>query len=564
MSEKLDSFIAKFNEDVDSRIEKLTAKVEKAQSKIDRASELWTEAQQGLAEETLKSFLEVFPAPTGGAEGNAITGLDPRFISLLDYGDPLEGQARELFKLRNSDKSLEMAEYNLSEVNRYKELGAEEVLNQLQGKLQSLAASTQSLGGSSAGELLESIFRDYEGYEEVVELQLNDFEAPSISSVEAYEALKERKDDMSSSNPEELGSFSPFDEAVETPDESEEETSPINPVERITEGGLEGISEMSSVPPELEKDETESTSQEININLEQLSPIEKALRPTTNVVEEPAVSPDFSSMSVEEIENYYNTGEYKEPASTAPSINEPETDSQVTSPSINEPETTVTGEAEQVVEPSSTTINEENTVNQQVETNNTETQAFPDFSSMSIEEIQNYYSSGNFVGATKGAVSNVINEGSNVVQSVKEMAKETVSNPQEALKEKLENLKSRLSTLKSSNSETNNSETVERTETKMAAPVQNNSVVNNTGSSQSIDNSSDETSSDNTSNSTSITNNTESTSSSDNSTNNQNSTDNSSSSSMSNSQYADNTEMVSRLKKIERLLTGPLEVKIVE
>jgi len=600
VSEKLNAFIALFNERVDADISKAQSKIEKAQEKLDEAEKIWNEAQEGLSGDILENFLEVFPAPTGGAQGNAITGVDPRFVNLLEFGDPLKSQAHQLFKLRYSDRRMINAQNYLQESEKLKEEGAELTLSRLSSKLKETALRTQSLGGSNAYSLIKRIFEDYESFEDVAYSELDDVSSPSqvTTSQEAYEALKEKMEGASQGeevepNEEET---SPLNEPESLEEEvsSDEEISPINPAEDVEPE--EVTTEVSTTGPEIEQaEETPSEPIVANINLEQPDIAEDLEEPEEVQDQQPAVSPisEISSNLVED-----NVTEVSNETSN-----------------INNTTTNVTGENTAVN--NNTNVTGENTAvnnNTNVTSEKPKVSSLKDFISklkglrdslnpesppgdaetLEIEKGGNTPSISNiFEGAKSvvadsfeggdiiGGITDVVSNTTNLNQVLESGSDSPINNIERALSRPLSDrlpegfsmdsatdfIESKTgASIPSVESVTSNiSETVERSAKSLSSPITNISNISersesNTEGNQ-ISNISEVDSSTSTeSNSVSTSTNT----SSSNTKNEENVENNSSSSSMTSMPTVDNSEIVSRLKKLERLLSGPLEVKIVE
>ena len=586
MSEKLNAFISLFNDRVDEDISKAKSKIEKAQEKLDEAEKIWNEAQEGLSGGILENFLEVFPAPTGGAQGNAITGVDPRFVNLLEFGDPLKSQARQLFKLRNSDKRMMGAQNYLQESERLKEEGAEITLSRLSSKLRETALRTQSLGGSNADSLIARIFEDYESFEEVAYSELDDVSSPSrlTTSQEAYEALKEKMEGASQGEEVEPieEEVSPLNEPESLEEEvsSDKEVSPINPTEDVEPE--EVTTEVSTTGPEIEQaEETPSEPITANINLEQEDSIDNLEEPEEVQDQPPVVSP-ISEMSSSIVED--NVSNVSNDASN-----------------INNTTSNVTGE--------STSINNTTNVTESTSVNNTtnvtsekpKVSSLKDFISklkglrdslnpesspgdtetLGIEEggntpsVSNIFESGDIVGGITDVVSNTTNLNQSL-ESVsplnpieRALSASTVgldsfevppgfNSAADFIESKTEMSIPSIESVKSSVSET-----VERSAKSLSSPITN--VSNKSERSESVTEGSQISNTSEVDNSTSNESNSVSTNTSNSNTKNEeNVENNSSSSSMSNMQSVDNSEVIGELRKLKRLLSGPLEVKIVE
>jgi hypothetical protein len=588
VSEKLNAFIALFNERVDADISKAQSKIEKAQEKLDEAEKIWNEAQEGLSGDILENFLEVFPAPTGGAQGNAITGVDPRFVNLLEFGDPLKSQARRLFKLRYSDQRMIGAQNYLQESEKLKEEGAELTLSRLSNKLTETALRTQSLGGSNVDSLINRIFEDYESFEDVAYSELNDVSSPSqvTTSQEAYEALKEKMEGASQGeevepNEEET---SPLNEPESLEEEvsSDEEISPINPAEDVEPE--EVTTEVSTTGPEIEQaEETPSEPIVANINLEQPDLAEDLEEPEEVQDQQPAVSP------ISEISSNLVEDNVTEVSNETSNINNTTTNVTGENTAVNN-NTNVTSEKPKVgslkdfiskLKGLRDSLNPESSPGD-AETLEIEkggnTPSISNIFEGAKSVVADSFEDGDIIGGITDVVSNTTNL-NQVLESgsdspINNQIERALSRPlsdrlpegfsMDSAKDFIESKTG--ASIPSVESVTSNiSETVERSAKSLSSPITNISNISersesNTEGNQ-ISNISEVDSSTSTeSNSVSTSTNT----SSSNTKNEENVENNSSSSSMTSMPTVDNSEIVSRLKKLERLLSGPLEVKIVE
>ena len=562
MSEKLAAFITLYNEKAASDLDKAKDSVQKAEERLAESEELWekvrTEADNlGIVDK----FLSAFPEP-GGAVNVTIGGVgaNPDYTSLFEYGDPLAGLVKDLTKLKNAKQRLENSNSNLSQAESLLGIEPEDYLNKLGSAIFSEMAGASSLGAEPAGGLLSSIFESYEDYEETVGYELDSIEGPSgvKTSEQTYEALKERYESGSLTKKSE-GAKAAAEQAIM---EAEGESSPINEIEEGTERLNEAqpaspinvletpaesesvVSEVTGTSPELNQPLVSDQLDLIaNINIESETPLnaeQKEVESETplnaeqeEVESEPAAvssttNMDFSKMTSEEIRNSFLTGDvfggirnefsniFRKEATVASPVNEPVSEEIL--------------ESEQPT-PVSSFINS-------------------DFSKMTAEEIRNSFQTGDVFGGIKNTFSNIF--GGRKSPEAEEASSETTER------------KGFLSNIFARGREKKAEETVERGATTMNAPIISNTSAPvaqetpdvNIATNQQVEaRAQAEPASNQTSNVSNVSN--------DNS--DQSTSENISSSRSSMMQAgSDNSDIVNRLRRLERLLSGPLEVKIVE
>jgi hypothetical protein len=607
VSEKLAAFVTLYNERAAADVESAKEYVKKSEDKLKRSEELWellnVESEKlGVADK----FLSAFPEP-GGESNVTVSGFpNPNYTTLLDYGDPMKGWVKELTKLRNAKQKLEGANNRLSSAETILATKPEDHLNNFGSALVSLAA-----GAGEVNKFLKTVFESYENYESIG-YRIEEAEGPSRVNIseQAYEVLKEKFESGSIVKKSEETDVPVKGEASEEAKaaaeeaiaeaEKEESTSPINePTEgkepfgtalaaspiNIPETSAQAesvTSDVATTSPELNQTKVSDQIDLIaNINVEQTGAAEVTTPPvesTTPINEAPVVTTtpetgeggttevksestssfmnvDFSKMSAEEIVNSFMTGDVfgetknefsnifgGEIAATSP-INEAKAESI--------PEKKEEGsEDAPVVETTSTTspVNEA-----KAETTST-TSSFMnvDFSKMSAEEIANSFMTGDIFGETKNEFSNIFGEEMKPKAAETTQATETTETG------------GFLSNIFSRGREKKAEETVERGATKMNAPIisttsapvsQENSSTNVTTNQPIETIAQSETINNQTSNVSNISNDNSDQSTSENMSSNQ-------SSMMQGG--SDNSDIVNRLRRIERLLSGPLEVKIIE
>ena len=600
MSEKLAAFVTLYNEKAAADVESAKEYVKKSEDKLKRAEELWgllnAEAEKlGITDK----FLSAFPEP-GGNVNVTIPGVgaNPNYTTLLDYGDPMDGWVKELTKLRSAKKKLEGANNSLSFAETLLATKPEDHLNNLGSAVVGKLAEASSLGAKSTDALLKILFEDYDGYEEIL-YRVEGADGPSHvnSSQQAYEALKERyeagslikKSEETGSPAEGEASEGAKAAAAEAAAEAEKEES-ASPINESTEGkGPSGTAPAASpinvpeAPAQTESvtSEVATTSPELNqpkvsdqfdlvanINVEQAGAAEVTAPPaesTTPINEAPAVTTtpetgggettevksestssfmnvDFSKMSAEEIANSFMTGDvFGETKNEFSNIFGGET--AATSP-VNEAKAESTPEKKE--EGSEGAPSTETTATASSFMN-------VDFSKMSAEEIANSFMTGDIFGETKNEFSNIFGE---------EMKPKATEAPQAAETTETGGF---LSNIFSRGREKKAEETVERGATKMNAPI----ISTTTNAPVSQENSSTNVTTNQSAEAAApagpVSNQTSNVSNVSNDNSNQSTSESMASNRSSMMQAgSDNSDMVNRLRRIERLLSGPLEVKIVE
>jgi hypothetical protein len=570
VSEKLAAFITLYKEKAASDLDKAKDSVQKAEDRLAESEEQW-EKVRAEAENLgiVDKFLSAFPEP-GGSVNVTIGGVgaNPDYTALFEYGDPLAGLVKDLTKLKNSKQRLENSNNNLSQAESLLEVEPEDYLNKLGSAIFSEMAGASSVGAESAPGLLDSIFESYDDYEETVGYELDSIEGPSgvKTSEQAYEALKERYESGSLTKKSE-GAAEAAEQAIK-----EAEASPINEIEE----GSEPLSETQSASPinvpeapvesESVSSEVTGTSPELNqplvsdqldlianVNIESESPVnveevesETAAESPLNVEEvesEPAsvsstTNMDFSTMSAEEIRNSFLSGDVFG--------------------SVKNEFSNVFGENTAVQSPVNEAVSEEKQEEPEEVPETEQSTSFSsvmntDFSNMSAEEIRNSFQTGDVFGGIKNTFSNIFGERKSPESSeAGEAASETTER------------KGFLSNIFARGREKKAEETVERGATTMNAPIISNTnapVTQETSNTNIATNQQVETPaqaapvSNQTSNVSNVSN--------DNSDQSMSESVSSNRSSMMQS-GSDNSDIVNRLRRLERLLSGPLEVKIVE
>jgi len=574
VSEKLAAFITLYKEKAASDLDNAKDSVKKAEDRLAKSEEQWEKARDEAENlGIVDKFLSAFPEP-GGSVNVTIGGVgaNPDYTALFEYGDPLAGLVKDLSsaKLKNAKQRLENSNNNLSQAESLLEVEPEDYLNKLGSAISSEGAGASSVGAESAPGLLDSIFESYDDYEKTVGYELDIIEGPSgvNTSEQAYEALKERYESGSLTKKSE-GAAEAAEQAIK-----EAEASPINEIEE----GSEPLSETQSASPinvpeapvesESVSSEVTGTSPELNqplvsdqldlianVNIESESPVnvEEAESETAAAAESPlnveevesepasvssTTNMDFSTMSAEEIRNSFLSGDVFG--------------------SVKNEFSNVFGENTAVQSPVNEAVSEEKQEESEEIPETEQSTSFSsvmntDFSTMSAEEIRNSFLSGDVFGSVKNEFSNVFGERKSPESSeAGEAASETTER------------KGFLSNIFARGREKKAEETVERGATTMNAPIISNTnapVTQETSNTNIATNQQVETPtqaapvSNQTSNVSNVSNDNSDQSMSESVSSNRSSTMQSGS---------DNSDIVNRLRRLEILLSGPLEVKIVE
>jgi hypothetical protein len=596
VSEKLAAFVTLYSEKAASDVEDAKTSLVKAEEKLSRATELWNsikaEAEKlGIVDK----FISAFPEPGGGVI--AIIGgttPNPDYMTLFDYGDPLESSVKELTKLKNATRRLNNAKNSLEFAESLLARKPEDHANILGSAVAQMVAKSSSLGAGKPDVLFKAIFEDYEEFKDVMMSNLEGAEGPSHvnTSQQAFDLLKDRlesgaiakKQEETTAPVEGAGADAAkaaIEEAAASPINEQEElkapdeiasgsASPINVPESpvIEETATPEVA--GSSPGLNQPKESEQSALVANINIEQTEPAKPAestpaspVSPTPETAPQPAASEpaapettvatsstfmnmDFSKMSAEAIANSFLTGDvFGETKNEFSNVFGGKT---VSESPVNQPaekstaEASEPGKSEEGSPPSETT-----------ETSPASTFMNMDFSKMSAKEIANSFLTGDVFGETKNEFSNVFG-GEGIFKSKEEKSSS----------ESVENKKDSPGNIFSKGRERGSKETVERGSAKMSTPAVAPPPSTSTSQETSMSNVTNQSVENQTSGSVNNQTSTVSNVSNDNSDQSMSESMSSNRSSMMQSAGSDNSDIVARLKRLERLLSGPLEVKIVE
>jgi hypothetical protein len=563
-SESLNSFLEVFDQKIDLNLSKYEKNLEKKSAEVDEYKSLYeqalNEAIQLGEEETFKS---IFPEDGGSNINIFATSVDPRYVSMIET---YESDIKRLEQISDSEDRLSRIQSGIDRLNEIKAKGGEEYLNNLRSNVVSSILERISASNTPLDSVLSKLFEDPDEYSDFVEFYV-ELDGPTgvKSSPEAFYALKEIYDSgsfMESSESEESESPINEEEISEESAVAEEAESPINEELETEEDFTQDQSNILTEAPEIgEELSAEEPTADININLETgPGTTEEITEP--EVETEPEKSPELSEEDRNKLINYYESVGMPIPDYL---LIEPEQGTTFNQTSINQTESGATENNSEINNVNQTTvesdvINMSETVEPAAVELSQQPSVINQVQSM-IEDSSQIFENINPAGALDGAL-NELN--SNVFDSTN--IEQSLSNLTEGdskmfnISEIVENPIKAIGNIFSKKDKTESSETVERSETRLKSEASPNvSNISETSSStqevSNIDQSSNVTNSEV---SETVSKPTES--------NVQNNMDESksSTSSSSSTQIIDNSEVVSRLKRLERLLSGPLEVKIVE
>jgi hypothetical protein len=258
-SEFLTAFVTLFDQKADEDIKNQQEKISKKQVQVDKYNELYpallSEAESLGVPEDFKKF---FPEGGGSNIGNRLTGVDPGYVSLIQIDDEFGKNVKSLEKISKSPQALVSLNEALAFKQELKDKGGEEYLKTLSQAIKSIASSSSVTGATGADKMIDSILANPGAYNGVVELEI-DLEGPRgvKTSPEAYAALKEMYDsgEMTSKGEGQAGESSainPVEEAEspEIEEASSELAEPIKEEENVATTTVASTSSALSLPEE--------------------------------------------------------------------------------------------------------------------------------------------------------------------------------------------------------------------------------------------------------------------------------------------------------------------------
>ena len=373
MSEKLAAFAAIYAKEAAADVERKKADIVGRKENLKKATELWTSLE---AESTSLGIADTFKAvfPQAGGDFIAISGIsvNPKLTTLLGYDGDFKKNIQELLKtkfVKTNDK-LNNAVAQLASAEKLAELSPEKYIDSLR----------QVIGAVAVTKDMQNLtFKTYEGFKDFMEFEITN--TPGFTSVnlsqEAYEVLKEKFEEVTSSNTKtaEKTAVSPINEP---PSKSLTSASPSSG----------GINLATGVEPKGAENTTEGTATVTEGKPEIVKP-EAAPLPTTNInlnlekgpdSQAPVASSNVSSQSVINTTNVSTQSPSLEPAAASLtqqtidlSKNTADSSSTINSQNISQPTQTTgdvvsTASTSTVINegpaPSNSTVVENTTINQ--------------------------------------------------------------------------------------------------------------------------------------------------------------------------------------------------------
>ena len=275
-SEFLTAFVTLFDQKADEDIKNQQEKVSEKQDQVDTYNKLYPELLEeaeslGVSED----FKKFFPEGGGSNIRNRLTGVDPGYVSLTEIDGEFGKNVKVLETISKSPQSLASLKKALISKQELKESGGEKYLKILYQAIKSFSPSAIGVNDILAN--LED-YRDFVGFE-------IDLEGPKgvKTSPEAYAALKEMFDSNESTSAEEEEEVpSPINQVLEETDEEEIETegelasiapTPENPAlaEVQSSGALNIPEEIENVGSQLGEGEASVEPEASPINVEETS-----------------------------------------------------------------------------------------------------------------------------------------------------------------------------------------------------------------------------------------------------------------------------------------------------
>ncbi len=242
-SEYLNSFIALYKEKAQLSLDKAIKRLEKRQGQLETFNTLRPLLANEL--ETLgfiEDFNRLFPED---GDGPMFSNADMMtYSSMLESVDDSK-QLKTFYKISSAPFRLKVSEQYLEYAEADLARDPEEYLGELHGALIGELSKTSSLGGGSMDSLKKKVFEDQDSYEDIIEYTTENVDGPRgvKTKPETYAALKELVDSGAS-----VKSTSSNETA-----EDQEGTSPINTEDKAIEE-----KETSELAEPIEQDEDSS------------------------------------------------------------------------------------------------------------------------------------------------------------------------------------------------------------------------------------------------------------------------------------------------------------------
>jgi hypothetical protein len=258
----LDAFKNLFSEKADANIAKVNKTVAKYNAKLAEFNEIWpiamAEAESlGIGE----TFVKMFPEGGGFGGGDPLRGISPEYTNLLDYGDPFKPLVKKLYKLENSAERLKRTKRYLKQVTKYKDDGPEEYLLKIRQGIGGLIAglSNPDSAWDNFIKFGDKFLEDPEGEDSPIESYSRRFkqavDGPSgvLSSTALFAAVKEQGNPLSKISEESKDDELTTDalNPEEVTDDVDNEDGPINDGENEAVE-TEPENEVEVIAPEVE------------------------------------------------------------------------------------------------------------------------------------------------------------------------------------------------------------------------------------------------------------------------------------------------------------------------
>ena len=320
-SENLNSFITLYKEKAQLSLDKATKTLEKRQGQLETFNTLRPLLlEEAKSLDFLEDFERLFPE-NGDSPFFSQSDLNA-YVGMLELVDDSK-QLKAFYKISRAPKRLETAKEYLKYAEADLARDPEEYLGKLHGALIGELAKSASMGAGNIDSLKQKVFEDQDSYEDIIEYAAENVDGPRgvKTNPATYAALKELVN--SSSNTESADS-----ENIET-----QEVSPINEEDSTNDVDLE--KESSAINETEEEIILEEDSKEL------AEPIEEPEVSPETVVESSGLDiPEEKEEVLQEIEEPISEPSPVESppsiSSDSPVLQETDDDKELESKSINE------------------------------------------------------------------------------------------------------------------------------------------------------------------------------------------------------------------------------------
>ena len=300
----LDAFNSIFFNKADLQIAKVNSNVAKYETLVARFNELHPEATLEAANLGAgEIFANIFPEKGGFNGGDPSSGLSINYINLLEYGDPFKSMVKELYQISDSNRRLEKAKKYLEQVTKYKADGPDAYFLKVKQAISSVILKVPKPEDMwdkiMGGEDIESIAHQFEP----------ELDGPSglLSSPELIAALRE--DGYPLLNNTKSNTINESDDIDSKDDTDYNEADSINPEEVIDEieeddvetessNSVESIAPVveSNVTPILELEDKQVVKSDVSDNVSS-SVINDVDESITNNISKSVINNNSSSIT---------------------------------------------------------------------------------------------------------------------------------------------------------------------------------------------------------------------------------------------------------------------------